>query len=98
MLVRVFGPCIFIMGMISRYDMMLAIAMSEFHATTHVLFIPPNTHYKPMLTRLINEKAVVAVGESYWKLTEKSWEAVKSQQKQELALADAAIDKFIDDL
>ena len=86
------------MKMISRYDMMLAIAMSEFYEKTHVLFIPPNTSYTSMLTRLINEKAVTPVGTQFWKLTEKSWEYLKAQDTKKFAKADADIDAFVNKL
>jgi hypothetical protein len=83
---------------ITKYEMLLAIAMSEFHETTHVLFIPPDTNYRHMLKVLENSKHIQPLGKSYWVLSKKGWKWLKNNKKDQFTQKDAEIDAFIDNL
>jgi len=83
---------------ITKYEMLLAIAMSEYYKTTHVMFIPPLVHYIDMLKILRNKKFIEPLGESYFKLTTKAWQYIKRQQKGRFEEADNQIDAFIANL
>ena len=80
---------------ITKNEMLLAIAMSELYTTTHVLFIPPGTHYIGMLYALKRKAYVEPLGESYYKLTKKAWDYIKMHRKSKYSEADAKIDAFI---
>jgi hypothetical protein len=83
---------------ITKCEMLLAIAMSELHQTTHVLFIPPNTDYTFMLRHLVGEKLLVGKSKSFYKVTELGWKYILSMQKSRHAAEDAKIDDFIKSL
>lgn len=83
---------------ITKNEMLLAIAMSEFHQTTHVLFIPPGTEYTNMLKILKNKGWIKQKTESFFELTKKAWSYVKRRRAEELKKKDAAIDAFVDGL
>ena len=83
---------------ITKYEMLLAIAMSEFHETTHVLFVPPLTNYTHMLKILNNSNHIKPKGQSYWVLTKKGWRWLKNNKKDAFTELDAQIDAFVDGL
>lgn len=83
---------------ITKYEMLLAVAMSEFHETTHVLFIPPGTHFRRMLKIVHNSSHIIPLAKEYWKLTEKGWKYLKSHKSKDFSSEDAAIDAFVDSL
>lgn len=78
------GNCtlIFMNKQITQEKLLLAIAMSEFHQTTHVMFIPPKTEYLHMLRLVKNKKLVDNIGEKFYKLTKKGWRKLNARSSQ----------------
>jgi hypothetical protein len=83
---------------ITKDEMLLAVAMSQFHKTTHVLFIPPSTHYVDMLSILKNKKLIEPISESYYKLTDKAWHYLLKKDEAYFETIDKEIDTFINNL
>jgi hypothetical protein len=83
---------------ITKMEMLLAIAMSEFFEKTHVLFIPPKTSYRQMLKTLVNSKEIEPISISFYKVTTKGHAYIQLHYEHTLIEADAQIDKFVDGL
>lgn len=83
---------------ISKYELLLAISMSEFNRTTHVHFLPPGKEYLSMLVKVKNQKMVEPVGESFYKLTTKGWIYLKNKDLEKFKDIDKEIDDFVDNL
>ena len=83
---------------ITKLEMLLAIAMSEFYQKTHVLFLPPNTSYRGMLKTLVTKKYIEPKSLNYYKCTAKGNRYIQNNRKKEFSAADNAIDRFVDSL
>jgi predicted transcriptional regulator len=83
---------------ITQCEMLLAIAMSELHQTTHVLFIPPNTHYTDMLVTVRRLGLVEPKTKNYYTVTKKGWNLILTRQKGDFKAQDKEIDDFIKSL
>ena len=80
----------------TRYEVLLAIAMSEFYRTTHVMFMPPGKEYLQMLGILKNKKLIEPIGENFYKLTKKGWKKLKALYSD--SVIDQKIDEWVDNL
>lgn len=88
---------------ITQEELLLAIAMSEFYQTTHVMFLPPNTEYIHMLHAVKNKKLVTNMAQNFYKLTEKGWRKIRaryneSMKEPRMQQADKAIEEFLNSL
>lgn len=83
---------------ISKYELLLAISMSEFYRTTHVHFLPPGKEYISMLAKLKNKKLIEPVGEKFYKLTDKGRMSIKSTEVERFRDIDKQIDDFVNNL
>lgn len=89
---------IYDMSTISKYEMLLAIAMSELNQTTHVHYIPAGKEYTSVLRIMRSTGYVTPMGTDFWKLTDKGRKYLVVQQKPKFLKVDADIDAFIDAL
>lgn len=80
----------------TKLEVLLAVAMSGYYQTTHVIFMPPGTHYKEMLDRLRETKDVEPISPSFYKVTKKGWLYLKKQNLERFKKADTQIDMFVD--
>jgi len=83
---------------ITKKEMVLAIAMSEFYTTTHVHYIPVGANYTDMLKALVFKKVIEPKGVNFYKLTKSGWKYLKKQGVNHFRDADKAIDAFVDEL
>tara|TARA_R110000772_G_scaffold27361_20_gene69672 strand:- start:797 stop:1072 length:276 start_codon:yes stop_codon:yes gene_type:complete len=83
---------------VTKHEMLLAVAMSQYFEKTHVLFIPPNTHYVGMLKTLERKKLVEKFTTSFYRLTPKGILRLKYVEAERAKEADRAIDEFVDKL
>lgn len=83
---------------ISKQELLLAIAMSEFYRTTHVHYLPPGKEYISMLVKLKNKKLIEPIGEMFYKLTDKGRMSIKSAEREKFQDLDKQIDDFVDNL
>ena len=83
---------------ITKTELLLAIAMSNYYQTTHVHYIPPGTRYTKMLKGARADKTVIPMGEHFYTLTKKGRDYLTRQNLEKFKDADAQIDSFIDNL
>lgn len=82
----------------TKLEVLLAVASSEFHQTTHVHYMPVGKKFTAMLRHLRAHKFIEPISESYYRLTEKGWNYVRTQDTSVFKAKDAAVDKFVDGL
>jgi len=82
----------------TKLEVLLAIAASEFHKTTHVHYMPVGKEFTDMLRHLRATACIEPLNENYYKLTKKGWLFIRKQQKVKFEEVDRAIDEFVDDL
>ena len=85
---------------ITKKEMLLAIAMSEYYGKSLVHFIPPKTSYITMLKAMRSLKFVEYTNEfqKHYKLTEKGRKYLLRQDVSRFRDADIMVDKFVDNL
>jgi hypothetical protein len=79
-------------------EVLLAIASSEYHQKSHVLFMPAEKKFTGMLRTMRSQKFIEPISESFYKLTTKGWNYVRTQNMSKFKAQDAAIDAFVDGL
>jgi hypothetical protein len=82
----------------TKLEVLLAIASSEFHKTTHVHYMPVGKEFTTMLRNLRASACIEPLNENYYTLTKKGWNYVRKHSKVKFKDVDAQIDKFVDDL
>ena len=82
----------------TKLEVLLAVASSEFHQTTHVHYMPVGKEFTGMLRQLRASAHIEPKNTNYYKLTKKGWNYVKKQNKVLFKDQDAAIDKYVDSL
>lgn len=85
-------------GQATKLEVLLAVAMSELHQTTHVIFMPVGKEFTRMLTHLRAAKLIEPKTENYYTVTEKGYRYIKKKQVTKFRALDAEIDKFVDAL
>ena len=83
---------------ITKMEMLLAVAMSEYKEITHVHFIPPGTNYIAQLTHLKKEQYIELLESEFYKLTPKAHKYIQRQSILHFKTADKQIDTFVDNL
>lgn len=83
---------------ITKKEMLLAVAMSEYYQVTHVHYIPPRVNFTKMLLKMRNQKLVEPNGLSNYKLTEKGRNYIRRQDIEQFSHVDRVVDNFIDSL
>ena len=82
----------------TKLEVLLAVASSEFHKSTHVNFMPAGKEYRKMLRSLRSTGHIEPLTENYYQLTKKGWHYIRKQQKVKFKDVDKAIDAFVDNL
>ncbi len=83
---------------ITKKEMLLAIAMSQYHGKTHVHFIPPKTNFVGMLKTLRSQKYLEPLGLSNYRLTVKGRNYLIKCDSDIHLKADSEVDRFIEQL
>ena len=85
---------------VTKKELLLAVAMSEYYSKSLVYFIPAGTTYTGMLVKMRSQKFVESVSSAnkHFKLSEKSRKYILRQDIEKFRNEDALVDKFIDNL
>lgn len=83
---------------ITKKEMLLAIAMSKYYMTSHVMYIAPATNYRKMLGKLKRTGDIEPFGDNFYRLTNKGWAFLRRQDIVSFEDIDKEIDKFVDNL
>jgi len=83
---------------ITKKELLLAIAMSEYYEVTHVHYIPAGTNYTKFLKVMRAQGFIEPMVTQFYKLTKKGKDYLIRNGDPQFAKADAEIDKFIDGL
>ena len=83
---------------ITKKEMLLAIAMSEYYQITHVHYIPPATSFRFMLKTLVSTKLIEPMTKEFYKLTKKGRNYILRQDIEQFKDVDSKVDNFIKSL
>jgi DNA-binding PadR family transcriptional regulator len=82
----------------TKLEVLLAIASSEFHQTTHVHYMPVGKKFTGMLRNMRAQGFIEPLNTNYYTLTTKGWNYIRTQNKTRFTELDKAVDTFVDGL